>query len=225
MSVKQHMITDVSVLPSRLRVTAAMAKLASNPYGVVVTDAGTPVAVVKGTDLESLQVKGFKTLKHAVKHLDRPLIIGSTTEVTSVADTVLKQIRRQTFGSVRLPQTVVLDKIGVAGILTDTNLIQVIRELPGVEIPKQGKFKGQIRFSRQTPFRELTFGFSAAGGGGGPVGPPPQIDLAGTGRSIRVICAEPGCGYLNTLFRVPKPGGRKPCQNPDPPPHFLRVGR
>lgn len=218
------MIAKVSILPSRLSLTSAMAKLASDSYGVVVTKSGTPLAVVTGTDLASLKDQGVTTLTQAVKHFEPPLIAGSQIELKTVADTVLKQMRQKTSGSVRLPPTVILDKMMIAGVLPDTNLIGLIGELPGVEIPQEGKFKGQIRFARHTSFRELIVGMSGGGGGGGgPVGPPPQLDLAGTGRSTKVICAEPNCGYINTLFRVPKPGSRKPCQNPAPPSHFLKI--
>ena len=215
MRVKKDMIANVSVLPRRLSLTGARAKLASNSYGVVITGAGRPLAVVKGTDLATLQNRGVKTLTQAIKHLESPLITGSQVDPKTVADIVLKQMRRKTSGRVRLPPTVILDKKGVAGIFRNTRMIDLIGESPDVEIPKTGRFKGQIRFGQQKAFRALVFG----------VGPPTDKGLGGPGRSTQVICAEPFCGYVNTVFRVPKSGSKKRCQNPEPPSHFLKIGR
>lgn len=220
------MIANVSVLPRRLSLTSAMAKLPSDSYGVIVTKTGMPVAVVTGTDLASLKDKGVRTLTQAVRHLERPLITGSQIEMKTVADVVLKQMRQKASGSVRLPPTVILDKMVIAGVLPDTNLIDWIGSLPDVDVPQEGRFKGQIRLGPQMAFRELVVGAgrsAGGGGGGGPVGPPPQINLGGPGRSTEVICAEPDCGYVNTLFRVPKPGSKKVCQNPALPSHFLKI--
>jgi hypothetical protein len=211
MSVKKHMIANVSLLEGGLSLTSAMGELRAD-YGVVVEGNGTPVAVVTAKELKAAKVRGAKTLKQAIGSLPIPLIIGSRLGMPTLVRAAAREASIKGSVTVRARATVVLDREGVAGVIRGRDVVAYIRDLPSTERPKTKRPHYPRKGDPAIYLAVEGVGRSSAGG-----------FLGGRRRTkAKVVCAEPGCEFVNEFFEVPI-GKTIRCKNPKMPPHDFKL--
>lgn len=204
-TIENYITKNIRFLSGDLSPAEGLAQLQNDCYGVIQDVQGRPIALVIPEDLQKVVSEGVPSLLQAKASLPPTIVVGRAVEMQDFADSKAKRVL------LREPDArgaVVLNNEGVIGLLS----VQAFRDFLKTEYRL---FGGELGLSPHIPDAGLP----------GCLQPPTWME----------ICTE--CWYVNEfrekqwtklkrILQNPDSQVRQQlpnCQNPDEPPHPLKL--